>query len=388
MLENVARLLKEGPDYLDRACSVSEFSREVWDVNWGSRFPCANGSASDILFSYALRTAGKPIPATVDRSKSPKPEVSRAGSITGAKPKPTFSRPQVLHVIRCSQQETLSKHHRQNIRWVYDLVGAVLLLGGGIAAFAFGLYGTFAATVLSAIFQVIRCLIIVQPSSSYLLDNEQGKVPGCMLVASHQNASTWILFCGERGIVDGILNKNMIYSVESRFRWRAGLHTLIFSLRSLGVLQLLALTFVAAQRGWDGVGLLIFVVFAGLTESVIQKENDLADGWAKRYGVLFETRTFEFKGRVSMLGAIQIYKVDPTRTWMDDIIVPNQRRDIWLKMLSQEKYECEDDDPMWEAADNGVRSWVRFNLAMSRAAAKIMEDEIPLSPNENSCLTV
>lgn len=382
VLENVACLIKEGSDYLDRACSVSEFRREVWDVNWGSQFPCANGSASDILFSHALKSAGNPVLATVEIPESP---ISDEASTIEVKKVPRFSRPQILHVIRCSRESPITTEQGnpsqalagQDTNWLYDLVLAVVLLGGGTAASLFGLYGTFAAALISAAFQLTRLAIIVQLSGWHLMDNEKGRIPGCMLVANHQNASTWVLFCGDRGVIDGVLNKNIIFSIESRFSGKLGSPCLIVFLRLLAVLQLLALTYVAAQKGWDGVGLLIFVVVAGVYEDVIQQENHLARGWAKRFGVHFESKSFEFKGRVSMIGAIQIYKSDPTRTWMDSILVPSQRRDIWLKMLSEGKYGCEDDDPIWNGADEEVKRWVRFNMETSKAAAKVMEDELP-----------
>lgn len=393
VLENVACLIKEGSDYLDRACSVSEFRKEVWDVNWGSQFPCANGSASDIIFSHALKSAEHPILATVEMPKSP---ISGEASTNEVQKMPKFSRPQILHVIRCSRESSSTTGQGnppqaatgQDTKWLYNLGSAVVLLGGGTAAFTFGLYGTFAAALISAAFQLARLSIIVQLSGWYLMDNEKGKIPGCMLVANHQNASTWVLFCGDRGVIDGILNKNMIFSIESRSSRKLGSSCLIVFLRLLAVLQILALTYVAAQKGWDGVGLLVFVVVAGIYEDVIQQENHLARGWAKRYGVHFESKSFEFKGRVSMIGAIQIYKLDPTRTWMDSILVPSQRRDIWLKMLRERKFECEDDDPIWKGANEEVKSWVRFNMATSKAAAKVMEDKLPLFSSNQVGATV
>lgn len=49
------RLLNGGPDFLDRVSTIGEVSFWVWDVNRGSTFPCANGSASQMITSYALR---------------------------------------------------------------------------------------------------------------------------------------------------------------------------------------------------------------------------------------------------------------------------------------------------------------------------------------------
>lgn len=57
VLNGIARLLARGPDFLDRVSTLSEVSNHVWDVNWGSAFPCANGAASSIITAYALSRA-------------------------------------------------------------------------------------------------------------------------------------------------------------------------------------------------------------------------------------------------------------------------------------------------------------------------------------------
>lgn len=53
-----ARLLIGGADFLDRVSIIGEVSLCVWDVNWGSTFPCANGSVSQIITNYALSGLG------------------------------------------------------------------------------------------------------------------------------------------------------------------------------------------------------------------------------------------------------------------------------------------------------------------------------------------
>lgn len=54
VLDGIARLLAGGPEFLDRVSTMGEVSHHVWDVNWGSAFPCANGAASSIVTAYAL----------------------------------------------------------------------------------------------------------------------------------------------------------------------------------------------------------------------------------------------------------------------------------------------------------------------------------------------
>ena len=56
-LYGIARLLDDRSAFLDRACVMSDSKFEVWDINWGSQFLCANGVASAIVSAYALRQA-------------------------------------------------------------------------------------------------------------------------------------------------------------------------------------------------------------------------------------------------------------------------------------------------------------------------------------------
>jgi hypothetical protein len=65
-------------DFLDRACAISEVRRTVWDANWGSVFPCANGSASDILTQEAVR--GIPIADVPGTTISPTDATSGASN--------------------------------------------------------------------------------------------------------------------------------------------------------------------------------------------------------------------------------------------------------------------------------------------------------------------
>lgn len=52
---NIAQFLEEGSEYIDRASNAGHTSYEVWDVNWGSTFPYANGAATSMILAYALK---------------------------------------------------------------------------------------------------------------------------------------------------------------------------------------------------------------------------------------------------------------------------------------------------------------------------------------------
>lgn len=74
-----------------------------------------------------------------------------------------------------------------------------------------------------------------------------------MLVSIHQNANIWHLFIGDRAIVDTLLNKTMISFTGPCAVVAAWLHAAYF-------LQLVAMTRVAAQKGYDGIFLLALML--------------------------------------------------------------------------------------------------------------------------------
>jgi hypothetical protein len=57
-LYSLSKLLKNNVEFIDRASSKSSTSWRVWDVTWGSAFPCANGGASGIIMKHVLKRAG------------------------------------------------------------------------------------------------------------------------------------------------------------------------------------------------------------------------------------------------------------------------------------------------------------------------------------------
>lgn len=370
VLGSIADFLQHSPDFLDRASSVSELRRTVWDVNWGSVFPCANGAASDMLVAHVLRHTKieiipdevKPHQATaapMSQGKPQKPTHNQnmsggASSVASlvTPPKAKFRRHQTLHILDCSGPS--SRNNPSNPRLgssglplLFEVVLLFGLLGVCTVTALFGLYGTAAAIFLSVLFRVSRQLVHVERPSGYLQCN-LGNVPGCMLVALHENASTWYLYKGSRSVVDCLLNKTMIQSITSLSGtgvWLA------YFLRLLQIVQLLAMTYVAGQKGWDGVALLSLIVVAWAFDSVIYSDERMAALWLQREGVAIEARSFQFSGRNSMIGAIQVLSGSTVTSWMDGILVPSTRREFWLWELGVQEYKPEkflsDDDRKW-----------------------------------------
>ena len=203
--------------------------------------------------------------------------------------------------------------------------------------------------------------ITIRRPNGYLRNNEPHDA--CMLVASHNNAMEWHLFTGDRAIVDTLLNKPMFKVPTGR---TAAIATAWF--RFAHVLRLAAMTFVAAQKGWDGV-ILVVLVFAHCLMHVFFRSRTLAQHWIEREEVDASVRSFEFGGRVAMIGAIQAFSETNNTTWMDEIISSHPRRDALLARIG------DDDDQQhgfipWDAA------WIDNMAEASLAAAAVMKEEM------------
>jgi hypothetical protein len=196
-----------------------------------------------------------------------------------------------------------------------------------------------------------------------------------MLVGIHQNASTWYLYIGDRGIIDSLLNKPMIQSITT-VSGDMGTKYLASFLRLLGLLQLLSMTFVAAQRGWDGVGMLVLIITAWLSDLVIYGDNQLTKRWLLSGGTNIKTKSFQFSGRSIMIGAIQVFKKNPVQTWMDEILAPSDRRTVWLRRL-----KVGDTAPQSKALEASLsafdQEWVERNRTLCLQAAEVLQREFP-----------
>jgi hypothetical protein len=234
-------------------------------------------------------------------------------------------------------------------------------------AILYALYGTAACLVVTFFFRLSRRLVRVVRPPGYLTNNEGKNLKSaCMLVAIHENASTWYLYRGDREVVDTLLNKPMIHSITSPLG--AGL---AFFLRALGAFQLVAMTFVSAQKGWDGVGLLALITAAWVADRLYYSGDRLARSWMRREGVVIKARGFRFSGRTAMLGAIQLMKSEKLTSWMDGILAPSPRREVWLARLNGEAAERR--KTVEENLSCHDRSWVELNTELSKSAVDMIK---------------
>jgi hypothetical protein len=168
------------------------------------------------------------------------------------------------------------------------------LLYLAVALCLFGVYGS-ASIVLGGVISRLVCHYLpVERPPGYLENNEAHNA--CMLAAVHENASTWYLYTGDRGIVDWMLNKISI---------RPANRLLHYYFRLAHCFQLSAMTYVAAQKGWDGVCLLSLMLSVWIVHWTFGNHR-LASKWAQREGIHLESQSFKLSGRTTLIGAIQL----------------------------------------------------------------------------------
>lgn len=252
----IARLLEQGPEFLEHVTTIGNSSREVWDVNWGSTFPSANGAASAIITAFALKPVrsktkmpesvkpkvdgatkgGKVEENNVANSPPPSPgssvnlrnDLSSAEACSANKPSnqaagSVFRRYQELHILDFSRAAINPTWNLTIYRVLsslfFEIVSIVFLLAVVVLLGLYGLYGT-ATAVLSGMLSKIACrFVVLRRPAGFLTNNE--KHDACMLVGAHRNCSVWYLYIGDRGVVDYLLNKPMIEPVKPSI-WLSG----------------------------------------------------------------------------------------------------------------------------------------------------------------------
>ncbi|KAI1394166.1 uncharacterized protein F4822DRAFT_39283 [Hypoxylon trugodes] len=388
-LAGLSRLLSQGPDYLDQASTRGGSSRTVWDVQWGSVFPLANGAASAAIVEYARhRHAQKHtrIPEAVPSPKDNKPRTVQEKSTTSSsssdgdyqksahKPLVTekwrplserqFRRYQTLYVLRFKRER---KTTGRNFKFedigqttTFHVFSFIVLISIAVALSFVGSYGTAVVIIMSAISRITTQRVSVLRPTGYLQNNESHDA--CMLVAPHQNANVWYLYVGDRSIVDTLLNKPMLAVPQNQYNWLVA-KWLAFA----HLLHIAAMTFTAGQRGWDGVCMVALLAIDRVLRWHFCTKTYARD-WLEREGYTVDIESFEFSGRAPMIGAIQLYSGSKVTRWMDDIFVPHPRRDAWLENMIN------------GGEIKGLPShdveWVRRATYLSQTGARIMKEKL------------
>ncbi|KAJ6138958.1 hypothetical protein N7471_005444 [Penicillium samsonianum] len=382
VLNHIASLLNDRFDFFDRASSISELRRTIWDANWGSVFTCANGAASEIISKHTL-SAGHfteiPQVQLVTNLTSIQDIASEKIPIVSEHTENRYRNLQTLHILDFSHTPKRDIYNTTSLLQSTAIlrVGKVLLLlallGFCILTVLFGLYGTATCIFIAFAFQVLCQLVQVRRPPGYLYNNEGPTADSCMLAAIHENASTWYLYKGSRAVIDTLLNKPMIESVSSPLGW-----ILPVLLRFLGVLQLLAVTYVAAQKGWDGVALLAVIFASFIFDHLSYNNNRLAHLWLKREGVNIRSHSFRFTTRSAMIGTIQVLKQSPVISWMDGILAPSSRREAWLACLAGNS----DSITLVQNLDQSGKDWVLLAVNQTQLAVNIIMDTMYQPSNQ------
>ncbi|KAK0644228.1 hypothetical protein B0T16DRAFT_417357 [Cercophora newfieldiana] len=342
-LSGLSRLLRNPRKFLDHASARGETGRNVWDVQYGGSFPCSNGAAVDLLIDY-LQSRSPPNIIKMPENMDDNPVTTALYAKEKADAR-HFRRYQTLRVLSCHRGPRPapwflpSKYSRA----VIHLLSAICALGCAAVLALSGAYGTTAVLLCATVSNVAASfLVTVARPPGYLENNDPGS-PGSMLAAPHQNALEWDLFIGDRGVIDSLMNKSLFWIPPTR-------GTTLFGrwLQIGDALQLAAMTFTAAQKGWDGVCMAGLLLVTWLIEIYNGRDTNLVQDWLRQEGVVVELKEFEFSGRFNMLGTIQLLTKTKVTSWMDDILVTHPRRDAWLKRLMNNE---KPDSAFWNPND-------------------------------------
>lgn len=396
-LQGIAKLLK-GAAFLDRASAMSETVCTVWDVSWGSVFPCANGAAADIVTKYAIERSEAVVELPTRRaSKSDDPGGGSAGSgsatsrfsatnkgslgtnfplgvplITLGGQEPTVHRAvrpgQTLHVIN------LGRNPRDRLSWrdlsrvvissLWFCVVVIIAQCGAAAAFALiQCYATAAILMAGSVSQIASRLIQFERSPGYLHDGEGHNA--CYLLAAHENAEEWYLYVGDRAVADHLLNKPMI-SIPSQpqsllHQWFQAAH----------YLQILAMTYVAAEKGWDGVCMVLLMAIARICHLPF-RNSFMAHSWLAQDGISVKAYSFRFGTRTQLICGVHMFNGNKDARWMDRIICPAPRRDVLLGELGCFPSPAS----VVEGLSQYDHDWVKYQADITSRAVEIMKSTI------------
>lgn len=305
-----------------------------------------------------------------------------------------FRRYQTLHILEVHRGTPLPQSRLKRLwRAASHKVHIPLLLVLTILLALFGAYGTAATALLCIVTQIACRFVPVSRPLGYLENNEVHQV-ACMLCAIHPNASDWYLYVGDRSSIDWLLNKTMIQiEAENLTPWARGF-------RAAHYLQLLAMTFVAGNKGWDGVCLLCLLVINAFFKVIWEFPSHWAAlQWISESNLTISAHRFRFTGRVPMLGAVQLLStnrklhmegaIHGNVDWMDEILYPSERRRVWADQLSNiARRRSVTSTTSTPKDDSGLsdsdREWVRNNILWTKEAYKCIVDVLGASPARHS----
>ena len=135
------------------------------------------------------------------------------------------------------------------------------------------------------------------------------------------------------------------------------------------------MTYVAAQKGVDGVSLVLLM----LVNSALQwlfGYHRLAKQWLQKEDVSINAHTFEFSGRTPMIGAIHMISAAKDGEWMNTLLAPCPRLKVWLdelKCTAETRTKLDRDHKKLSPSD---RAWVLLNSQLAIEASRLIMREL------------
>ena len=239
----------------------------------------------------------------------------------------------------------------------------------------FGCFGTAAIVLCGCITQRACEKFEVQRPPGYLESNETDETS--LHACRHTpNACIWYLFTGDHGVLDTVLNKTMVTMSQGSTGY-----SLAYLLILTHFLQLLAMTFTAAQKGWDRVALVFLILFEFLWR-LQYRDCRIVERWLQDEEVDVVLKSFQFTGRTMMMGAIHSLSRSDQVYWMDGIIAHHPRRNAWLERLRILGTREEEDlyllDKMSNWKDRDAR-YIQLSSELAFDSAGVLRAELELT---------
>jgi hypothetical protein len=391
-LGGIVKMLKQADVFFDSASATGDLLK-VYDVQWGSVFPCYN-SAAALAVAEEVFSHGRTDPNisrgdlnrwilenqdellrrfTLDDVVKSKngvtSEVYCGSDLHGlVERKRLFGRRQLLKVITVNsvgtqpnQKQMLRKLLKSKYWHAMELV-FVLALAGFLLSLGF--LGSGALLVIGALSRFCSQNVRFDHSDLYLRNREVHE--GCMLVSLHENTTSWTLYLGHRGLIDSLLNKPMVEPGRA--------HPLILLyLQFAEVLQVLGMTYIAGEGGWDGIVLVLLIFTVWILASVSGKDKH-ASRWLEEEGFAVSGFSCEFPDRSELLGAVQLLSTEKKTYWMDGIIAPVPRRDVWLKKIGAIDSDSAELEKDCAALCDHDKLWVTATGMQAIAGHRLIQD--------------
>lgn len=400
-LGGMAKILRQGEMFFDSANAAGE-TLKVFDAQHGCVFPCYNSAATAAVADAVV--AGDPvikeghlIEWINSNRENLKTEFMIAG-FEGDTPKSGFielrdsrkfyGRRQILNIIDIRRASELNgalintkdpaveeprrvskagfRNWATNAAWFGEIL---LLTGATVTLFGAGCLGSGSLLFIGGISRVCAHYTKIGRPPHFLENQESYE--GCMLVSIHDNAAVWTLYRGDRGLINSLLNKPMV----APFKPTRVSKVVYIWFRFAEILQVVAMTYVAGEKGWDALILLILIT-AVWSFSKFWGYNQHAQNWLKEEGFKATSFGCEFPGRTELVAAVQLLSTEKRTVWMNSILAPCERRTVLFQRLGALSCTLQQAQEDFNALGETDRLWVMSTWMQSKAGAALIKKEL------------